>query len=263
MEIVPDSQFDSNTAPSSPSSCSSSYSLSSDVGSPQGIPAVVVCNDCVNPSVVLDAFPTSDFESDSMECEDEGWIPCPWEVSIAFNKAERSYLDTCLHASVAVMPKSSSSDEMPSPSEASRDRMGEGPSGYYLRAHWRLNLDRYINHFHNFYFVKDPYILYKPGPEETVMTPPANCTAVYKANFELGLRFPLHPFIVQLLTAYNLGICNLYPNSWAAISSFLAICDIMEIEPSLVLWRNLFRLQECRAEPHGRGWYLFQVRQGY
>lgn len=161
---------------------------------------------------------------------------------------------------VTTMPKSSSSDDMPASSRKSDDRLGEGPSGYYLRAHCRLNLDRYIGHFQNCYFIKDPYVLYKPGPNETVMTPPANCTAFYKANLELGLRFPLHPFIVQLSNAYDLAICNLYPNSWAVITSFLAICDILDAEPTLTLWKNLFRLSECRAEPHGRGWWLFQVR---
>lgn len=74
IENNPNTQPYPNTAPSSPnSSCSSSsYSLSSGVGSHQGIPATVICNDLIDPSVVQDALPTSNFESESMECEDEG-----------------------------------------------------------------------------------------------------------------------------------------------------------------------------------------------
>lgn len=94
------------------------------------------------------------------------------------------------------------------------------------------------------------------------MTPPAGCTAVHKAHFELGLRFPLHPFFEVLLRSYNLALCNLTPNSVAAMVAFVAICDLLGVVPTPTLWRNLFKLTPVTASPYGYGWWSFQIRKG-
>lgn len=61
------------------------------------------------------------------------------------------------------------------------------------------------------------------------------CIAIYKAYLELGLQFPIDPFIVVVLRAYDLALCELMPNNGGSMMGFLAICDMMGIDPSLRL----------------------------
>ena len=39
----------------------------------------------------------------------------------------------------------------------------------------------------------------------------------YKATFSCGLRFPVHPFIIQLLAILNIALGQLVPNAWRTI----------------------------------------------
>ena len=54
--------------------------------------------------------------------------------------------------------------------------------------------------------IRDPYLLVRPEPFHTVLTPPLGCTVVYYKSKEMGLRFPLTAFVKELLNAYNLTI---------------------------------------------------------
>ena len=79
----------------------------------------------------------------------------------------------------------------------------------------------------------------------------------------MGLRFPLHPFIKDLLNGYQLTLTNQLPNSWLSINGFVAVCELLNVAPSLRLWRNLFTLMLGPADLHGPRWYRFQCRAGY
>lgn len=46
---------------------------------------------------------------------------------------------------------------------------------------------------------------------------PEGCVAVYKDSMETGLRFPLHPFVVEVLNAYNITVSEVYPNGEGAL----------------------------------------------
>ena len=45
----------------------------------------------------------------------------------------------------------------------------------------------------------------------------------YKANFSCGLHFPVHPFIMQLLSILNVAPRQLVPNAWRTIIGCLSI----------------------------------------
>ena len=85
------------------------------------------------------------------------------------------------------------------------------------------------------------------------------CIALYKAYIELGLRFLFHPFIVEVLYSYGLTLCQLMPNRVGSMIGFLAICNMMGVEPSLALWLNMMKLVVMSATSNGEGWWSFQV----
>ena len=50
----------------------------------------------------------------------------------------------------------------------------------------------------------DGYDIIKPGLYDTVGYPPPGCITVYDKAFELGMRFPLHPFVPKVLEFSNI-----------------------------------------------------------
>ncbi|KNA25688.1 hypothetical protein SOVF_004330 [Spinacia oleracea] len=138
-----------------------------------------------------------------------------------------------------------------------------GPHTIILRSFFRNGLGRGLSSLTSKYGIKPSYMLVEPGEEATVNTRSPGCIDVYVASLEMGLHFPLHPFIPELLNCYGLAICNVSPNSWGSVLCFLMICDMMDISPTLRLWRNLFRLGPVSAKLNGYGWWSFSVRKGY
>ena len=45
----------------------------------------------------------------------------------------------------------------------------------------------------------------------------------YEATFSCGLRFPVHPFIMQLLSTLNVATGQLVPNAWRTIIGCMLI----------------------------------------
>ncbi|KMS97506.1 hypothetical protein BVRB_5g126390 [Beta vulgaris subsp. vulgaris] len=41
------------------------------------------------------------------------------------------------------------------------------------------------------------------------------------------------------------------------------VCKMMDVQPSLVLWRNMMKLVTMSAAPNGEGWWSFQVKHPY
>lgn len=61
-----------------------------------------------------------------------------------------------------------------------------------------------------------------------------NYIVVYVRAFELGLWFPLHPFIRELLDFLNITIAELYPNAWGCVTTILILCKVFRVRPSLI-----------------------------
>lgn len=108
----------------------------------------------------------------------------------------------------------------------------------------------------------DEYSLVKPRKKDCVKDVPEGCIAVYKDSMKTGLRFPLHPFAVEVLNAYNIIVSELYPNGWGCIIAFIMICTAIGVEPSLTAFRYIFRLRRCTAA-QGLGWVSFQHQLGF
>jgi hypothetical protein len=87
-------------------------------------------------------------------------------------------------------------------------------------------------------------------------TPEAECypdprageIVVFEDFFKRGFGIPVHPFLQGLLLYYEIGICNLHPNSILLVSTFIHLCEAyVGIEPHFDLFRYLFYLRKKGA----------------
>ena len=65
---------------------------------------------------------------------------------------------------------------------------------------------------------------------------------VYRDALIGGLRFPIHPFIVKLLADAQVSPCQIAPNAWRAINTFLVIYLKKGFQPSVAVFRKNFSL---------------------
>lgn len=77
-----------------------------------------------------------------------------------------------------------------------------------------------------------------------------------------GLRFPLHPFITQLLYYYNIGLNQLAPNSWQNILTFIAIFEFKGVDPSMAAFSQMHYVSKVPKTVNG-SWVSVCNRQGY
>jgi len=87
-------------------------------------------------------------------------------------------------------------------------------------------------------------------------TPEAECypdprageIVVFEYFFKRGFGIPVHPFLQGLLLYYEIGTCNLHPNSILLVSTFIHLCEAyVGIEPHFDLFRYLFCLRKKGA----------------
>ena len=70
----------------------------------------------------------------------------------------------------------------------------------------------------------------------------------YEATFSCGLRFPIHPFIVELLHHFNLAPGQLMPNSWRTVVSCMVIWTTIADGDMITVneFIHLYRLKESK-----------------
>jgi hypothetical protein len=68
---------------------------------------------------------------------------------------------------------------------------------------------------------------------------------VFEDLFKRGFGVLVHPFLQGLLLYYEIGICNLHPNSILHIATFIHLCEaFVGIEPHFDLFCYLFCLRK-------------------
>ena len=68
----------------------------------------------------------------------------------------------------------------------------------------------------------------------------------FKAAFENGLHFPLHPFIKSILQHFNVCMSQLFPNFWGVLVGLLAFFRYKGLGvPSIAMLLDLFNLKEA------------------
>ena len=83
---------------------------------------------------------------------------------------------------------------------------------------------------------------------ESFPDPRASEIVVFEDFFKRGFRVPVHPFLQGLLLYYDIGICNLHPNSIILVATFIHLCEaFVGIEPHFDLFCYLFCMRKKGA----------------
>ena len=157
----------------------------------------------------------------------------PWEVSVAFfpNYLPRINpdLEGLLHVDMEKIEgtiessRTESAARVPPPFYIP----GGGPLNYFIDLQTKRDLDKQRDAISLKWGLKDYYNIITPGNYDTVRFPLPQCIAVYLPSFELGLRFPLHPFFREVLNLLNIFVPELYLNPRGCMGLYGGFFDIM------------------------------------
>jgi hypothetical protein len=64
-----------------------------------------------------------------------------------------------------------------------------------------------------------------PAGSDSYPNPQPSEIVVFEDFFKRGFRVPVHPFLQGLCPYYEIGICNLHPNSILLVSVFIHLCE--------------------------------------
>ncbi|VFQ79939.1 unnamed protein product [Cuscuta campestris] len=73
----------------------------------------------------------------------------------------------------------------------------------------------------------------RPTSIQTSLDPPSRFFIVHLASLKKGLRFPLHPLLIEFLNVVDLLPCQLVPNSHRYIADYLIRCKDIGVKPTL------------------------------
>ena len=67
---------------------------------------------------------------------------------------------------------------------------------------------------HGYYFILSEFDIELAHPDDRVHCPLPSQLGIYEDSLKVGLRFPLHPFVVKLMIEYNFCPSQIASNSW-------------------------------------------------
>ncbi|KAL2499949.1 Uncharacterized protein Adt_25499 [Abeliophyllum distichum] len=100
-------------------------------------------------------------------------------------------------------------------------------------------LKRTIDHF----YLSEGHKYRAPRPTEYLPTGRPGEVVIYQDSLKAGLRFPLHPFLVEFFCTFNLSPGQLVPNALRMLNYYLLVCLRHGVEPSVNVFRLLFEMK--------------------
>ncbi|VFQ90910.1 unnamed protein product [Cuscuta campestris] len=82
----------------------------------------------------------------------------------------------------------------------------------------------------------------RPTSTQTALDAPTGFFTVHLASLKKGLRFPLHPLLIEFLNVVDLLPCQLVPNSHRYIAGYLVRCKDVGVKPTLDHFLFTFKL---------------------
>ncbi|VFQ79454.1 unnamed protein product, partial [Cuscuta campestris] len=82
----------------------------------------------------------------------------------------------------------------------------------------------------------------RPTSTQTALDAPSGFFTVHLASLKKGLRFPLHPLLIEFLNVVDLLPCQLVPNSHRYIAGYLVRCKDVGVNPTLDHFIFTFKL---------------------
>ena len=89
--------------------------------------------------------------------------------------------------------------------------------------------------------------VHRPGDEDRACHFFPGEICFYEATFSCGLRFPVHPFIMELLDHFGIALGQLMPNSWRIVVNYMevwlaTIGDMIKVGELV----HMYRLKESK-----------------
>lgn len=84
------------------------------------------------------------------------------------------------------------------------------------------------------------------------------CVIVFVKQLRLGLRFPLDPFIMEVLSLFQSSIAQIHHNSWRILISFMFLCWFHYLTPYARVFASMYPLSYKGAED----FYYFIPKKG-
>ncbi|KAL2486724.1 Uncharacterized protein Adt_31480 [Abeliophyllum distichum] len=100
-------------------------------------------------------------------------------------------------------------------------------------------LKRTIDHF----YLSEGHRYRAPGPTEYLPTGRPGEVAIYQDSLKAGLRFPLHPFLVEFFCTFSISPGQLVPNALRMLNYYLLVCVRHGVDPSVDVFRVLFEMK--------------------
>ena len=95
------------------------------------------------------------------------------------------------------------------------------------------------------YHIPQNVVLAVPGLNWRASCPPVGWVCLYEGQLKADLRFPLVPFVRELLNEYRVPLAQIVPNGIRILMKFLLLCGENEVEPTIDLFRFCFQLRKA------------------
>ncbi|RWW86017.1 hypothetical protein BHE74_00005261 [Ensete ventricosum] len=105
------------------------------------------------------------------------------------------------------------------------------------------------------------YVLHAPLLEQRPYHSESTELSISVDALEVGLHFPVHPTIVDLLREWRISPSQVVPNSWRDLIAFLGECRGVGIIPTRTLFFACFRLCISRGGYYLTAWAGFKVNE--
>ena len=113
------------------------------------------------------------------------------------------------------------------------------------------------------YQIPDDVVLRILDPDERACSSKYDDVAFYEADFNAGLRFPLQPFMRELLDHLHLSPCQLAPNAWRTVISCMVMWQVCsEGVDSLTVDELLYCYKPCQIAVSPSFWTLNNRQKG-
>ncbi|GMN48526.1 hypothetical protein TIFTF001_017704 [Ficus carica] len=119
---------------------------------------------------------------------------------------------------------------------------------------------RYLAALRREFSIPDDVDLVVPGPNDLPSRPPSGHIALSAEYFRASLRLPLHPFLRQALTSFNVSPAQLNANAYRILVGCYVLwaAKFSETLP-LFAFQNLYRMKTAYSS---KGFYYFQGFKG-
>lgn len=84
---------------------------------------------------------------------------------------------------------------------------------------------------------------------------------IYVAAIKLGMRFPPHPSLVDVLNWFNIGVAQLTSNSWASVFGYIAKYALKGVQSSFSAFLHVVSIS--RSPNAADGWFTLSSRGAY